>query len=469
MLGFSTSLLQLVMSDQVQMPVRQAGAIYLKNMISQYWMDKSGETKALAATAGESGVTAPFCLHEPDKATIRDNLIEAVIHSPDQIRAQLIVCVRTITQNDFPDKWVAIVEKVHQFIQGTDINAWYGALQAFYQMCKIYEYKSAKDREAYHKAMGVLLPMFLERLCQLSDDQSNLSVLTQKQILKIFFAFIQFMLPLDVMDKQHASNWIEMCNMILSRAVPEHVDLIDVEEKPECSWWKIKKWAIRILNRMFDRYGTPANAGKEYVEFANYFLKAYSIQILTTILKVLENYRNGVYVSPRVLQLAIIYVEYGVVPPFTWKFLRQHMMVVVQEILYPLMCHADEDDDLFENDPVEYIKAKYDVFEDFVSPVNASRQLVYLACNKRKQILEQSMLFCMQMLHNPQLQPRQKDGILHIVGAVAPILLKKSMYKDQVEMMLASYVFPEFQSQFGFLRARVSHTHTLTHTVEWHN
>jgi hypothetical protein len=106
-------------------------------------------------------------------------------------RAQLIVCVRTITQQDFPEKWVAIVDKVHHFIQTNEVNSWYGALQAFYQLCKIYEYKSAKDREPYHKAMAILLPMFLERLVQLNEDSSDLSVLTQKQILKIFFTFTQ--------------------------------------------------------------------------------------------------------------------------------------------------------------------------------------------------------------------------------------------------------------------------------------
>jgi importin-7 len=175
---------------------------------------------------------------------------------------------------------------------------------------------------------------------------------------------------------------------------------------------------------------------------------------LTSVLKLLEHYRNGAYISPRVLQQAIIYVEYAVVPQFTWKFLRQHMLVIIQEILYPLMCHTDEDEDLFENDPVEYIKAKYDVFEDFVSPVNAARQLVYQVANKRKQILEQTMVFCIQVLQNQQLPPRQKDGILHIVGAVAPVLLRKNLYKDQVEMMMVNFVFPEFQSQHGFLRAR---------------
>lgn len=120
------------MSEQVQMPVRQAGAIYLKNTINQYWHEPK---------TYKPNEPVPFSLHESDKATIRGNLIEAIIHSPDPIRAQLVVCVRVIATNDFPEKWSAIVDKVHHFIQNTDINSWYGSLQAFYQLCKIYEWE----------------------------------------------------------------------------------------------------------------------------------------------------------------------------------------------------------------------------------------------------------------------------------------------------------------------------------------
>lgn len=52
-------------------------------------------------------------------------------------------------------------------------------------------FKAAKDREPFHNAMRILLPMFLERLVMLKEDQSDLSVLTQKQIIKLFFTFIQ--------------------------------------------------------------------------------------------------------------------------------------------------------------------------------------------------------------------------------------------------------------------------------------
>ena len=77
------------------------------------------------------------------------------------------------------------------------------------------------------------------------------------------------------------------------------------------------------------RYGTPNNASKEYIEVANFFLKGFTsklnstkilfkitksiklflVNILTTILKILENYRNGVYISPRVLQQSIVFIE----------------------------------------------------------------------------------------------------------------------------------------------------------------
>ena len=47
--------------------------------------------------------------------------------------------MRIISQQDFPEKWKTIIDKVHHFIHTNDVNSWYGALQAFYQLAKIYE------------------------------------------------------------------------------------------------------------------------------------------------------------------------------------------------------------------------------------------------------------------------------------------------------------------------------------------
>lgn len=41
-----------------------------------------------------------------------------------------------------------------------------------------------------------------------------------------------------------------------------------------------------------------------------------------------------------------------------------------------------------------------------------------------------------------------------MVGSLADILLKKALYKNQMEQLLAQFVYPEFSSPHGHLRAR---------------
>lgn len=84
------------------MPVRQAGAIYLKNLISNSWQDREAE----------AGQPMPFALHEQDRALIRDSVVDAVVHAPDLIRTQLCTCVNHMVKHDFPERWTQIVDKV---------------------------------------------------------------------------------------------------------------------------------------------------------------------------------------------------------------------------------------------------------------------------------------------------------------------------------------------------------------------
>lgn len=52
------------------------GVIYLKNMITQYWPDRE-------TTPGD---IPPYSIPEEDRHCIRENIVEAIIHSPELIR-----------------------------------------------------------------------------------------------------------------------------------------------------------------------------------------------------------------------------------------------------------------------------------------------------------------------------------------------------------------------------------------------
>ncbi|XP_033019366.1 importin-8 isoform X2 [Lacerta agilis] len=459
-INFAPSLLQIIVSDQVEFPVRQAAAIYLKNMVTQYWPDRE-------PPPGE--VIFPFNIHENDRQQIRDNIVEGIIRSPDLVRAQLTMCLRTIIKHDFPGHWTAVVDKIGYYLQSPNSGSWLGSLLCLYQLVKTYEYKKAEEREPLIAAMQIFLPRIQQQTIQLLPDNSHYSVLLQKQILKIFYALVQYALPLQLVNNQTMTQWMEIFRTIIDRSVPPETLQIDEDDRPELVWWKCKKWALRIVARLFERYGSPGNVTKEYFEFSEFFLKTYAVGIQQVLLKILDQYRKKEYVAPRVLQQTLNYLNQGVHHCITWKQMKPHMQTVCEEVIFSLMCYKDEDEELWQEDPYEYIRMKFDVFEDYASPTTAAQILLYTAAKKRKEVLPKMMAFCYQILTGPNVDPRKKDGALHVIGSLAEILLKKSVFKDQMELMLQNHIFPLFMSNLGYLRARSCWTLHSFSTLEFHN
>lgn len=430
------------MSDGVDMPIRQAAAVYLKNNIIVYWADRPAT----------SGTEMEFSIHENDRTLIRDSIIDATVMAPPLITVNLAVCIGHIIKHDFPGKWFGLVEKISFFLSQPDNRYWLGALLALYQLVKVFEYKGTEERAPMDEAMKVLMPQIFIRCKELLADNSDHSICLQKQIMKIFYAFTQYSLPLKVITNDIFIQWMkEIFWVILSRPKDRNFD----NEKEEENWWKCKKWVLHTLSRIFERFGSPGLVSKEYEPFARFYIMNFSDPVIKLLLSILEQQANKQFVDSRVLQLTLVYLTTCVNHAPTWKIIKPDAMPIVQRVLFPLMCYSDEDDELWTSDPHEYIRMKFDIFEDYVSPITAAQNLLHVLSQKRKGMLPKILSFVVEILNNRQnSNPRMIDGALHTVGAVADILLKKEMYKDQIEDLLVAHVFPYFQSQFGYLRAR---------------
>ncbi|XP_032077569.1 importin-8 [Thamnophis elegans] len=459
-INFAPSLLQIIVSDQVEFPVRQAAAIYLKNMVTQYWPDRE-------PPPGE--VIFPFNIHENDRQQIRDNIVEGIIRSPDLVRSQLTMCLRAIIKHDFPGHWTAVVDKIGYYLHSSNSGSWLGSLLCLYQLVKTYEYKKAEERDPLIAAMQIFLPRIQQQMIQLLPDNSHYSVLLQKQILKIFYALVQYTLPLQLVNNQTMTQWMEIFRTVIDRSVPPETLQVDEDDRPELVWWKCKKWAFRIVARLFERYGSPGNVTKEYFEFSEFFLKTYAAGIQQVLLKILDQYRQKDYVAPHVLQETLNYLNQGVHHCITWKQMKPHMQTLCEDVIFSLMCYKDEDEELWQEDPYEYICIKFDALDDYAPPTKAAQILLYTAAKKRKEVLPKMMAFCYQILTEPNIDPRKKEGALHVIGSLADILLKKSVFKDQMELMLQNHVFPLFMSNLGYLRARSCWTIRSFSTLKFHN
>ena len=203
----------------------------LSCQVSGSWVDRE---------PGSPGAPIPFSVHEQDRALIRDNIIEAVVRAPDIIRIQLGVCVSQIVKHDFPGRWPQIVDKVSIYLQNPEPAGWLGSLLCLYQLVKNYEYKKSEERAPLKDAMNLLLPqlytiitqlisddrlveiMELTTMCYLTTYSSQYSVSVQKQILKIYFALTQYVLPLDLITREIFSQWMEVLRVIAESDVPSH-------------------------------------------------------------------------------------------------------------------------------------------------------------------------------------------------------------------------------------------------------
>lgn len=129
------------------------------------------------------------------------------------------------------------------------------------------------------------------------------------------------------------------------------------------------------------------------------------------------------------------------------------------------MCLTEEDIENFEDEPEEYLHRKLTYFEEASAPdVAATNFLVNLTKYRRKETFD--ILKFVNAIVNEYEEAQgdnknhvAKEGALRMIATLAPVILgKKSPIADQIEYFLVRYVFPDFSSPLGYLRARACDT-----------
>ena len=68
----------------------------------------------------------------------------------------------------------------------------------------------------------------------------------------------------------------------------------------------------------------------------------------------------------------------------TWNLLKGHVPNLISRVIFPLLCLTQEDLELWEEDPVEYIHKKIDVYEEYLTPDTAASRLLFTLASKRQ-------------------------------------------------------------------------------------
>lgn len=226
----------------------------------------------------------------------------------------------------------------------------------------------------------------------------------------------------------------------------------------------------RVPLTILSRYGNPSanakNTTPELVDFSKFFITNFAPEILKGYLQQIERWASKTaWLSKPSLSYTLSFLDECVKPKTMWNHLKPHMDTLISHVLFPILCQSDEDLELFDADPSEYLHRKMNFYEEVTAPdVAAVNFLVSLTKSRKKQTFSilsfvNGLVSKYELLPDDQKSPREKEGALRMIGTLASVILgKKSPIADQVEYFFVRHVFPEFRSPHGFLRARACDT-----------
>jgi importin-7 len=456
---------------------------------------------------------------------VKLGLIHALLNEHEKsVRDLLAETLQTIVIHDFPDQWTTLIPTLLSTIQigiqqagiipsSTSITPSpmnglqiHNALVAIRKVTKRYEYKSKEQRGPLNDIVILSFPLLLPLGQHLSNinEHSIEAAMMLKQILKIFWSSTQFYLPsIDNNNNTTTTNsnngnnnannetnnnnsnnnnssigltrpeqlqpWFDILTNALKKPLPEAStglepknQPMDIESRNNWPWWKVKKWAVQIMSRLFSRYGIPSYADDSVAkEFALYFSQIVAPQFLGPIFDILNLRPTNQFCTDRVLHLCLTFIDLAVELASTYKLIKPHLDFLLYNVCFPTMCLNESDIDCFNNDAIEFVHKQNSPLADFYDPRMSAITLITDLVKHRGQDVTRNILGRMtEILQRYSVTPIEQrnhvemDGALLTFGSLAKFLLAKDKYTKEIEHLLLSSVFPAFNSPIPFIRYR---------------
>ncbi|PWZ00666.1 ARM repeat-containing protein [Testicularia cyperi] len=466
--GMLASVFQILAAPQVDLAVRQAAAIYAKNRVRRHW-----------DATPIRGAPALVVIPDSDRQAIKSMILPALVDAPAPIRVHVASSLGTIARCDFPDTWPNLMDQIGELLQSNQPHQVYGGLRALLEVVRAYRWNNGV------KMMDKLAPATLPHILQTGQNllrSDNVSSAEVGEIVYVILKVYKTSMHTELTKHQQSHESIVPWGTFLLDVVQKEIDPSqlpsDDDAREVAPWWKAKKWAFHSLNKLFSRYGNPSQLPsdmKGYKPFAEHFVQTFAPEILKVYLRIVElNTQNKMWISKKSFHLLCMFFTECVKPKSTWALLKPHALPLIQSFMFPRMCFSDADDELWELDAVDFVRANLDPFEEVGSPAGSATTFVQTVASKRTKSVFMPLLEFITSVVNgypAQRSAREKDGAFHLCRAVDLTMVNHEKVSTMLDGFFAQHVIPELKSEHRFLRYRACDlVKSFDHNgMEWSN
>ncbi|KAI5820061.1 Cse1-domain-containing protein [Pyronema omphalodes] len=331
--GFALQLLQLVASEAPQMSTRLAGALYFKNFIGRNWADEEGNHR----------------LPQDDVVAIKREIIGLMISVPVNLQVQLGEAVSIIAESDFYKRWDTLVDELVARLTPDNTKVNNGVLQVAHAIFKRWRplFRSDALFTEINHVLSKFTPRFLQLLqstdALIQQNQNNQAAL--KELFQTLNLIVKLAYDLNCQDlapafEENLSSIMGVFHQYLTYTNP----LLVTDDDDEAGPLERTKSGICELLQLF--------AGK-YEDAFGELLQNFANSTWTLLTQLGPESKYDILVSKALHFLTAVARS----PQHAQNFGSEEVLTqIVENIMLPNMTLRESDEELFEDDPIEFIR-----------------------------------------------------------------------------------------------------------------
>ena len=401
--GFATILLQLIDCPQLDLTIRMSGAIAFKNFVKRNWSQSEETDNKICDT---------------DRNQVKKVIIDLMLNSPEQIQRQLSDSVSIIGRQDFPEKWPHLLDDMVSKMVGNEnnLNVINGVLQTAHSLFKRYrhEFRSNELWTEIRYVLSRFAKPFTDLFVwthQLVKTNSN-----NPQILKTIYNSL--VLCAKIFNSLNTQDLPEFFEDNMEIWMRNFLELLTTD--PKCLHTADEEEAgpiEQLKSQICDNIGMYAQKyNEEFEPYLPQFVQSVWSLLITT----------GSQPKYDILVSNAIHFLSSVADRSQYQNLFKENNVLEQistHIIVPNMEFRTSDEELFEDNPEEYIRRDIEG-----SDIDTRRRAACDLVKSLSRYFEKEMTavfsqYIQQMLQkyteNPKQNWKNKDAAIYLVTSMA--------------------------------------------------
>jgi importin-7 len=475
--GFCQAMMQIASNSEYaqnrSFDVNLAAAIQLKNMADYHWKYSSEEkihTLDELEDSDNDNEEPAIYISQEDKDFVKLNIIQTLAHAPSfGVLAQFEEIIYTVAKYELPDNWPSAIIEITELLNEAEEVKVFAGLIALKEIVHKFEFEFKERRKPLQELVDNIFPRIEEILLSLIEADSEDAVRAKNIITETFYLANQVKLC----NRYHNIDKFDSLMGLIIKALTQELpsgftqqteDTEQILKLEKSNQWKLKKNCIMLINKLFNQLSDTEMVEESDVKISKHFVDNHAKNVLDICLLIIKTSLDH-YVTNGLVSFAIRIIS----KTEKVDYLFAHIMPHIEEILFkyclPLLRLTPTEVEEFNENPVSYIRAQFDISDTLNSTKNSAIDLMnYLATYKEnEENKEIQPIYLCKFVHHlydglnecqTNRDDKQKESIMLALGHLNKHIQAVPDLHKGVEFILKEHIFPELYGENEFLKAR---------------